>query len=87
MYIRFYTDLETGVPHIYRHGVEEYEVEDVLEEPVEVRRGSGNSRIAHGQTHAGRYLKVIYSLSSEPDSILIITAYPQSTERMRLVSC
>ena len=30
MDIRFYIDPETGYPHIYRHGVEEYEVEDVL---------------------------------------------------------
>lgn len=29
MNIRFNTDRETGLPHIYKHGVNEDEVEDV----------------------------------------------------------
>jgi hypothetical protein len=33
--IRFYTDPETAEPHIYRHGVEESEVQDVLDLPGE----------------------------------------------------
>ena len=28
--LRFYIDPETGDPHIYNHGVEEQEVEDVI---------------------------------------------------------
>ena len=33
----FNIDPETGLPHIYRHGIEEYEVEDVLDNPIETR--------------------------------------------------
>ncbi len=75
MNLRFYIDPETGLPHIYRHSVEKNEVEDVLNDPGEVRRGSDDSRIAHGQTGAGRYLKVIYAHSTQSDDTLfIITA-------------
>ncbi len=30
MKIRFYIDPETSLPHVYKHGVDESEVEDVL---------------------------------------------------------
>ena len=44
MNLRFYIDPETGYPHIYRHGVGEYEVEDVLRDDWTVdlpsRRGA-----------------------------------------------
>ena len=33
MNIRFYSDPETGLPHIYNHGVTEDEVEEVLLNP------------------------------------------------------
>ena len=75
MNLRFHIDPETGLPHIYRHGVEEYEVEDVLDDPGEIRHSRGGSRIAHGQTRAGRYLRVIYSPASIYGSIFVITAY------------
>ena len=35
MNLRFYIDPETDAPHIYRHGVDEAEVEDVLRRPIE----------------------------------------------------
>ena len=35
MKIRYYIDPETEQPHIYNHGVNEYEVEDVLRKPGE----------------------------------------------------
>ena len=35
MNIRFYSDPETGLPHIYSHGVTEDEVEEVLLSPGE----------------------------------------------------
>lgn len=54
MNIRFYTDPATGLPHIYKHGVDEREVEDVLNSPTEDRSGREGSRIAIGQTRAGR---------------------------------
>lgn len=60
MTIRFYIDPETGLPHIYGHGVVEEEVEEVLRAPGEDRPGREGSRTAIGQTRAGRYLRVIY---------------------------
>ncbi len=75
MKIRYYIDKELGLPHIYKHNVREYEVEDVLAKPGEDRLGKENSRIAIGQTQDGRYLRVIYIPDSEPDSVFVITDY------------
>ncbi|MGD9262242.1 MAG: DUF4258 domain-containing protein [Desulfobacterales bacterium] len=75
MKIRFYIDPETHLPHIYNHGVQENEVEDVLRKPGEDRPGKENARIAIGQTNAGRYLRVIYVPDPKPDSVFVITAY------------
>ncbi len=75
MNIRFYIDPETGLRHIHRRGVEENEVEDVLTNPGEDRPGHEGSRIAIGQTQAGRYLRVIYVPDPEPESVFVITAY------------
>ena len=60
MKLRFHKDPETGLPHIYDHGVTEDEVRQVPAHPDEERSGSEDSRIAMGQTQAGRYLQVIY---------------------------
>ena len=75
MNIRFYMDPETSLPHIYGHGVDESEVEDVLRRPGEDRPGHKGSRVAIGQTRAGRHLRVIYVRDPEPDNIFVITAY------------
>jgi len=75
MNIRLYIDPDTNLPHIYRHGVSEGEVEDVLRRPGEDRPGSEGSRVAIGQTRAGRYLRVIYVPDPVPDSVFVITAY------------
>jgi len=75
MHIRFYLDPRTGRPHIYGHNVSESEVEEVLANPGEDRLGTEGSRIALGQTEAGRYLRVIYVPDPEPDSVFVITAY------------
>jgi hypothetical protein len=75
MNVRFFIDPETRLPHIYNHNVKENEVEDVLRKPGEDRPGKENSRIAIGQTKAGRYLRVIYVPDPEPDSVFVITAY------------
>ena len=75
MVIRFYLDPATGQPHILEHGVDEAEVEDVLATPGEDRPGRDGSRIAIGQTVAGRYLRVIYVPDPQPDSVFVITAY------------
>ena len=73
--LRFYADPETGLPHIYAHGVTEAEVEQVLQRPGEDRAGREGSRIAIGQTRSGRYLRVIYVPDPVPDSAFIVTAF------------
>jgi hypothetical protein len=60
MKIRYYIDPETKEPHIYNHGVNEDEVEDVLRKSREDRPGREGSRVTIGQTQNGRYLRVIY---------------------------
>jgi hypothetical protein len=75
MGIRFYLAPDTRLPHIYEHGVNEEEVEDVLRRPGEDRPGTEGSRVALGQTRGGRYLRVIYVPDPEPNSVFVITAY------------
>jgi len=75
MNIRFYLDPETGSPHIHGHAVDEAEAEEVLRAPGEDRPGREGSRVAIGQTRAGRYLRVIYVPDPKPGSIFVITAY------------
>jgi uncharacterized DUF497 family protein len=75
MKIRFYVDPSTRQPHIYKHSVDEAEVEDVLQAPGEDRPGREGSRIAIGQTSSGRYLRVVYVPDPEPNSVFVITAY------------
>ena len=53
-------DPETGLPHIYDHGVTEAEAEEILAHPGEDEPCSRGSRQALGQTADGRYLRVIY---------------------------
>ena len=75
MNVRFYVDPETEEPHIYKHGVDEEEVIDVLSSSGEDRPGREGSRVAIGRTRAGRYLRVIYVPDPTPESIFMITAY------------
>ena len=75
MLLRFYKDPETDLPHIYRHGVNKHEVEEVLLRPMEDRIGHEGARIAVGQTRSGRYLRVIYVPDPEHDALFVITAY------------
>ena len=73
MEIRFYIDPATDEPHIYGHRISEEEAIDVLEAPSEDRPGQDGARVAMGQTHAGRYLRVIYV--PEQNGAFVITAY------------
>ena len=75
MNIRFCIDRATGSPHIHNHQVDEDEVMNILERPGEDRPGKDGSRVAVGQTDEGRYLRVIYIVDPEPDSVFVITAY------------
>jgi len=61
MELRFWMDAETGLPHIYDHGVTEEEVQQVLTRPGNEFPGTEGSRIRQGQTEAGRYLQVVYA--------------------------
>lgn len=70
MDIRFYIDAETAEPHIYKHGVSEKEVEEVMHRPGEDRPGKEKARVTIGRTSNGRYLRVIYALDEEMGSIL-----------------
>ena len=45
---------------------------------MEDRAGKDNSRVALGQTEAGRYLRVIYVPDPTPNSVFVITAYELS---------
>ncbi len=74
--IRYYIDVETGNPHLTKHGVTTEEVEQVLSRPGEDRPGEEGSRVAIGQTAAGRYLRVVYLPDAERDSMFVITAFP-----------
>ena len=57
MHVRFYVDPDTDAPHIYKHGIDEEEVMDVLSSPGEDRPGREGSRVAIGKTRAGRYVR------------------------------
>jgi hypothetical protein len=81
--VRYYIDPETEQPHIYRHGVVEPEVEDVLRRPIEDRPGREGSRVALGRTEAGLYLRVIYVPDPAPDSVFVITAYQLGPKALR----
>jgi len=84
--VRFYIDPASGEPHVYRHGVNEAEVQDVLTRPLEDRAGSEGSRVVLGQTRAGRYLRVVYVPDPIPDSVFVITAFdltPRAKQALR----
>jgi len=72
--LRYYPDPETGEPHIFEHGVDEEEVEDVLRNPAEDRQRRNDSRIALGQTRDDRSLRVVYVPDPEPGSLFVVTA-------------
>ena len=86
MVVRYFVEPSTGQPHIYGHDVVETEVEDVLSRPMEDRPGRDDSRVAIGQTEAGRYLRVIYVPDPAPNSVFVITAYelgPKALKALR----
>ncbi len=74
MELRFWLDVETGLPHIYDHGVTEEEVQQVLTRPGDEFPGSEGSRIRQGQTEAGRYLQVVFAPDPGGASVFVITA-------------
>jgi hypothetical protein len=81
--LRFFCDPDSGLPHIYGHGVKESEVEEVLRCRGDDMAGTDNSRIKLGQTEAGRYLQIIYSPDEIGDGVFVITAYEPSEKAKR----
>ena len=75
MELRFHIDPETGLPHIYDHGITEDEVRQVFVGRGEDTRADRDSRMRLGQTAAGRYLQVIYVPDESGESAFVITAY------------
>jgi len=82
MYIEFYTDKDTGEPHIARHNVETWEAIDILENAELNYDGRGGTRVAIGQTRNGRYLRVIYR-RLDAGGRRIITAFDLSANAKR----
>lgn len=60
---------------MYRHGVSEEEVEEILARPIEARRGEEGSTVLNGKTWGGRFLRVIAVLDPDLQSCFVITAY------------
>ena len=75
MELRYHINPETGEPHIYDHGVTEEEVEEVIRYADDDFQARRNSRIALGQTEAGRSLQVIYVPDVGRQSAFVVTAY------------
>jgi hypothetical protein len=83
MEIRYYRDPESGLPHIYDHGITEIEVEWILARPSEDEACADNSRQALGQTESGRFLRVVYVPDKEGDGVFVITAYPIAGKQLK----
>jgi hypothetical protein len=83
MEIRYYRDPETGLPHIYEHGITETEVEWVLRHATEDEPLSRGSRQALGQSATGRYLRVIYVPDEVGDDVFVVTAYVLSGRQLK----
>ena len=83
MKFRYYIDLETELPHIYKHDVTEDEVEEIILNPGEDRPGKEGARVALGRTSGGRFLRAIYVSDDEPGSVFVITAYNLTGKPLR----
>jgi hypothetical protein len=73
--IRYNTDADTGLPHIYQHDVSEDEVEEILSRPIESRRGDRDSVVLNGKTWRGRFLRVIVVFDPDREGCFVITAF------------
>jgi len=86
---RYYTDADSGLPHIYQHNVTEDEVEEVFRNrPLTGHcRASENdgstTRFAIGKTTDGRNLKIIYVPDDDRIGVFIITAYDIRGKELR----
>ena len=83
MNLRYWKDPETGLPHIFDHGVTEDEVRQVLSRRAEDFPGTAGSRIRLGQTKAGRYLQVVYVPDIVGDGAFVVTAFDLAPKAKR----
>ena len=83
MEVRFWIHPETGLPHIFDHGVTQEEVRQVLFRSGEEFPGSDRSRIRLGQTEAGRYLQVVYVPDALAGSAFVVTAFDLTPKAKR----
>lgn len=86
MHYRYHYDPDTGLPHVYGHGVTEQEVEEVMRGSGDDSAGNEDSRIKIGKTAAGRYVQVVYVPDADRKGAFIITAYeptPKSKKAFR----
>ncbi len=85
MRLRFYINPATGEPHFHDHGVAAWEVEDIMETFYEDVAAHSGARAAIGQTRNGRWLRVIYRQTPDPDELLIVTAFTPTTKALRAI--
>ncbi|MFN0011370.1 MAG: hypothetical protein ACKVS8_06970 [Phycisphaerales bacterium] len=78
---RFHLDADTGRPHLESHGVKDFEAVEVIERPMQDFASDRGSRIALGQTRAGRYLQVVYRRDEDGDGVFVITAFAMNEKR------
>jgi hypothetical protein len=83
MDVRYHRDPDTGLPHIYGHGITEEEVEHILRSPGEDHAGRDDSRHALGQTAAGRYIRVIYVPDPFGDGVFVVTAFELAGKQLQ----
>ncbi len=83
MQARYDRNPDTGLPHIYGHGVTEAEVERVLRRPAKVGPSSGHSRQAIGQAKGGRDLRVMDVPDEDNAAVFVVTAYPLAGRELR----
>ena len=75
MNVRYNVDADTGLPHMYQHGVSEEEVDEILRRPIDSRHGDGDSVIVTGKTWRGRFLRVMVAFDADRQGCFVITAY------------
>ena len=75
MKLRFYVNPDSGELEISKHGVTEEEVHEIFDAPDEDVRGRSGTRTVIGRTASGRWLMVVYTRQTNPDSCFVISAY------------
>lgn len=80
--VRFEWD-EWNVEHIARHGVKPDEAEEVLWNGPLIRQGRSGTRVALGQTEAGRLLAVVFAVRSG-HAVYVVTARDMDHKERRL---